>query len=266
MLSPAWMQFKIGPILRGEADNRIYYNLFKERKDDIKGIKRILYQYFVDKNLEPSDLYSKYKKCNSTYLIIIFEGYKDYFQKLSGWDKFLHNEIRRITKDRWIREIDQAPHIPIGIHIRRGDFIEAKSESDFYYKGGIKTPLSWFMDSLDVIRETIGYKVGAFVVSDGNEDELKDLLSLENVTLISTRAAISDLLIMTKAQTFIASGGSSFSAWISFLGQMPTISYPGQSLKWFKLENANKYYIGEFDPHSPPEQYLNELKFIFDKA
>jgi hypothetical protein len=68
--------------------------------------------------------------------------------------------------------------------------------------------------------------------------------------------------VLSKAKILIASGGSSFSAWASFLGQMPTISHPGQSLSWFKINNRNGYYVGEFNPTSPPQPFLEQIKSL----
>src|SRR5260370_306045 len=44
MLSPRWAQLKVGPFVRGEADRRLYFDLFKPGADDVRGIKRLRLQ------------------------------------------------------------------------------------------------------------------------------------------------------------------------------------------------------------------------------
>jgi Glycosyl transferase family 11 len=262
VLSPTWAQLKVGALLRGESDLRLYHNLFTKVAGEVGGLKRLLILCTGEAKAEPSDLEAPYSESSSNNIIIVFEGEKDHFRKLNGWNEFLHKEIRSITKDRWLRKADKLPNIPIGIHVRRGDFAKPKSIDDLYNRGAIQTPISWFIDSLTVIRDCVG-PVEAFVVSDGNDEELMPLLAVKGVVRIETASAISDLLALSKAKILIASGGSSFSAWASFLGQMPTISHPGQSLTWFKLINRRGYYVGEFDPHSPPPQgFVDQLKSI----
>jgi hypothetical protein len=111
--------------------------------------------------------------------------------------------------------------------------------------------LSWFRRTLDVIRSRLGYVARAVIVSDGSPEDLRELLSMENTSLLRPGCAISDLLVLANAHVLLASGGSTFSAWASFLGRMPTLSLPGQSLTWFGLGGPDGPYVGAFDPECP---------------
>ena len=122
--------------------------------------------------------------------------------------------------------------------------------------------MSWFVNGLEWVRNTIGYPAQAVVVSDGTSEELGPLLSLENVAFIRPGCAISDLLILANSRVLLASGSSSFSAWASFLGQMPTISHPGQPLSWFGLVNRYGRYVGEFNASSPPIEFAEQVRSI----
>jgi len=113
------------------------------------------------------------------------------------------------------------------------------------------------------VRDIAGYSARAVVVSDGTEQDLAPLLELENVEFLRPGCAITDLLILARAKVLIASGGSSFSAWASFLGNMPTISYPGQSLEWFKLKSDDNHFVGEFNYNSPSEVFGEQVREIF---
>lgn len=264
MLSPAWAQIKVGPLLRGATDLRFYHNLFKRAPGDIAGIKRLRLEVFARKGPEPEGFNSPQNiKGGLNDKIIVYKDRRDCFHDLNGWDQFLLQEIRSIVRERWLKKADSIAMIPIGIHVRRGDFVEAKSKNDFYTTGGLRSPISWFIQSLKVIRESLNFPARAFVVSDGNEGELKELLKVDNVFFVKQGSAISDLLLLSRAKVLIGSGGSVFSAWASFLGQMPTISHPGQSLAWYKLVNRKGYYLGEFDPDSPPQPFVQQLKAIF---
>jgi hypothetical protein len=130
-------------------------------------------------------------------------------------------------------------------------------------KGAIRTPLSWFSASVRAIRDMIGFPATAYVVSDGTPEDLHELLGLPNMILVRPGCAISDLLTLARCRVLIGSGGSSFSAWASFLGQMPTISHPGQSLGWFKLGASGDPYVGEFEPSSPPENFAKQVAATF---
>lgn len=269
MLSPQWVTGRIKPLLRGGIDLTCYkkqillLDLFNKKEGDIGGIKKILLQSRAIKEIEPDNFDLIQLEPNSKEVTIVFQGDKNHFNDLYGWEDFILKEIKVITKVKWLNLVDNFKDIPIAINVRLGnDFKTASSESDFYTKGAIKTPLKWFVESLLLIRENLGFPAQAFVVSDGKEEDLKPLLSLENVTFVRPGCAISDLLVLSQAKVLIASGGSSFSAWASFLGEMPTISHPGQSLSWFKINNRKGYYVGEFSPASPVQPFIEQVKGI----
>ncbi len=200
--------------------------------------------------------------------LIVFKGLGDYFKRLNGWESFLNDEICAVVKERWLSAAREVPVIPIGIHIRRGDFIEPKSYSDYYSRGSLRTPLTWFINSLKSIRETVGFDAKAFVFSDGSPCELNDLFKLRDVYPVRTGSAVSDLLALSRAGILLASGSSSFSAWASFLGQMPTVCHPGnpgQTLGYFNLVNRKGYYIGEYDPKTNiPEILTRQFRDILE--
>jgi hypothetical protein len=265
MLYPYWVQPRLGPLLRGGIDINCYANqillcgLFKKREEEVSGVWRLLHQFTAKKVPEPDNLYSM-AQYDSENVIIEFKGDKEHFRNLEGWDEFLLKALFEMTQSRWYEIVNKIKEVPIGINVRLGnDFKEAEKEEDYYTKGAIKTPLKWFVESLKLIRAVLGFPAKAYVVSDGTESSLRELLTLENVYFQRPGCAITDLLVLAKSQILIASGGSSFSAWASFLGQMPTISYPGQSLGWFKINNKKGYFVGEFQPDAPTESFLNCL-------
>jgi hypothetical protein len=161
-----------------------------------------------------------------------------------------------MTRERWVCRADEVGAVAIGIHVRRGDFDQASSEDDFILRGAIRTPIEWFVQSLCAIRRIRGDAVPALVVSDAPDGALAPLLRQEAVKRVDTGSAIGDLLVLSKAQLLIASGGSSFSGWAAFLGQMPTLAYPGQSLEWFGITPMHDQYVGEWSHHKATPQLL----------
>jgi hypothetical protein len=184
--------------------------------------------------------------------IIEFKGCGSYFKDLNGHNKFIYERILSITRDERLKEVERLNKDlpPVGIHIRRGDFFGRKL-----------TPINWFVESLRCIREYLGYNINAFVVSDGKEDELRPLLETKGVILLGDYPAITLILALSQAKILIASGSSTLSGWASFLGQMPTISCPGQPLGWFNLKDS--IYLGEFNPDFPDENFIKQVKNIF---
>lgn len=273
MIFPQWTSPRIGPLIRGGIDLKSYptqillLNLFQKRADEIGGLRRLLLSYRAGRIPEPDQLDAvpgEAATSDNRDSIVLFKGDKDQFADLQGREQYIHGEIRAMTRKRWLRIVDQAGEVPIGINVRRGkDFRDAKSEGDYFTKGAIRTPLAWYIESLRAVREIAGFPTRAVVVSDGTEEDLKELLSEENVTFLRPGCAISDLLVLAKSRVFIAAGGSSFSAWASFLGQMPTLAHPGQSLTWFKLASNETQYVGEFRPHAPAPIIVQQVKRIF---
>jgi hypothetical protein len=71
---------------------------------------------------------------------------------------------------------------------------------------------------------------------------------------------------MSRARTLIGSGGSTFSLWAAYLGQLPTVFPPGHPPSWYKLENASGRFLGTFDPQRPDEGFLRDVDSAFGRA
>lgn len=97
------------------------------------------------------------------------------------------------------------------------------------------------------------------VVTDGSPNDLREVLEQGSITLLRPGCAPSDLYTLSRSRVLIGSGGSSFSAWASFFAQCPTVTIPGHSLAWFKLDHGASIYVGDFDPRSPPELFCKNL-------
>ena len=270
MLAPQWVQPRVGPLLRGGIDIRAYHRqilllgLFRQSSYTVRGFGKLRALLTSPRINEPTRFDEPHDGAMWTKnAIVVFRGPGNMFQDLYGRDRFLLGSLHGITKSKWLKLVNSTGQVPIGINVRLGnDFRTADSEEEYLRRGALKTPMSWFVDSLEWVRKIAGYPARALVVSDGTREALEPLLRLDNVEFVRPGCAISDLLILARSQVLLASGGSSFSAWASFLGQMPTVSHPGQSLGWFRLVNRHGYYVGEFDTHLPNQAFGEQVSAI----
>jgi hypothetical protein len=259
MLAPRWSQLKIGHLLRGEIDHRFYYDLFRRRENDVNGLKKTWLRAFAVDVKEPGEDPTAASDTTKD-VIVTFEGPGGHFERLNGWSEYLMQELRAITRERWLDVVDEFGEVPLAVHVRRGDFALAATEDELFTRGGIRTPTVWFTRCLDTIRSAVDARVRTVIVSDGTDWDLRDLLTRTDVELVRTGSAIADLLLLSNARVLIGSGGSTFTAWASFLGQMPTVTVPGQSLRWFNLRHQNGSFVGEFDPDHPDITFLNQCR------
>lgn len=260
MLSPAWSQIKVGPLLRRESDLRLYHNLFLKREGDISGLKRLWLENTLSSVPETANSNSPSRKGNG--IIKVFQTEGDRFGSLNGGHEFLLAELRLITRPKWLSAADEIGTVDIGMHIRMGDFSIPASERDLYGGWQVRIPMSWFGDTMESIRKAVGSSAKAIVVSDGTDDELRGLSRIENVKVLRTGSAIGDLLTLANSRILIGSASSSFTAWASFLGQMPTAIHPSGSMEWFNLEASKNQYLGTFDPGSPASEFICQAKAI----
>jgi Glycosyl transferase family 11 len=257
MLTPCWAQVPFGTILRREADLRTYTNLFIRRDGDISGWRRAYVRLRAKKVTEPERLTDDVPYGDGMH-VVVFEGMKEQFQPLRGWHELVRQELLTITRRDWREKAEAVPGRFIGIHVRRGDF-QRPGVADLSRVDNTCTPLAWFVESLKAVRARISATVPAIVTSDGSPNELHALLTMENVRLVSTGSAIGDLLVLSRAVLLLASG-SSFSAWASYLGQMPTLSHPEQSLmRLFRLGSSTGRFVGGFDPSDAPVAFFDSL-------
>ncbi len=245
MLAPTWSQVKIGPLLRRERDLRIYHNLFKRSSDLIAGSRK-QWILLTNKRVQERTEFDCGPKLRGG--IVIFSGLRDYFGSLNGKHKLLLAELRSITRKKWLDRADEIDDVPIAIHVRLGDM-----------QGRFRKPIEWYVRCLRFVRSISENNARAYVVSDGNRADLARLLEEPETDLVRTGSAISDLLFLTRGKVLIVSGCSSFGAWASFLGQMPTMTHTGNPLSWFNLSNIYGNFIGEFDPDRPDIQLMADV-------
>lgn len=266
MISPIWVRPAVGQLFRGGVDLRAYmrqlvlWGLFNRRVGDLgvlRGLVKMQRLAIMQGPEDPRDLVIP-PDVRSDY-VIHFQGLGQYFWPLQGWSDYLRAELCQIMAPRFRLIVDEYPVVPIVMCIRCGNDYDPCPLDRTVLNPGEKTPVQWFKRCLELIRNTLGSPVPAFIVSDGTAVQLSELLVQDNVQLVRPGSAISDLMVMSKGRVLLASGSSSFAAWGAFLGQMSTASHPGQPMtKEFNLVAERGQFIGEFDPDRPDPIFLDQ--------
>ncbi len=249
MLFPRWAQVPIGTLIRREKDLRTYTNLFQPADGDVTGLRAAYIRLRAATVPEPEKVDGAVAAARGTQLVV-FEGMRGQFAEINGWSGLLKDELEAMTRPIWRERARAFPAPFIALHVRRGDFQRSIAAAELATAGNAITPIGWFVDTLRCVRAALGEARPAIVTSDGSDAELAALLAEPNVTRADTGSAIGDMLLLSRAEVLLASG-SSFSAWASFLGQMPTFTHPGQSLTRLFGLKSERAYLGELDPASP---------------
>ena len=268
MLAPHWVRARIGPALRGGVELRSYAHqillvgLFERPPDAPLARHQALLRLRARTVAEPEDLRTVPAVPGSGPTIVEFAGDGPRFEALAGWHAHLRSALFSVTRPKWRRIVDRYADVPIGVNVRLGkDFRAATDESEYFRAGAVRTPIQWFVDSLACTRQLLGFPATAVVVSDGTASELAPLLRMEAVRFARPGCAITDLLTLANTQVLIGSMGSSFSAWAAYLGQMTTVTHPGQSFDcgYFRIPNDGGQYVGPLDPAAPPAELTTSL-------
>lgn len=241
LLTPAWFSPKIGPLLRGEADKRMYLGIFQQDGVSLGGAMKLLSFLSVRRRIrfvnpleiQPGPKGTLYSPDPHVIAPYYFSGLFDYHSMIS---KLLLDMII----DRHVNRVKDLGRPQVAVHVRLGDFVPAV---DGITGANRQLPLEWYVDRMTALRSELGSDTHFTIFSDGRPDQIKSILEFPNAELRRGENAIVDLLSMARAQALIASA-STFSLWAAFLGRMPSIWHPGGLLQVFpndycvRLESA----------------------------
>lgn len=269
MIWPTWNSIPIGQIMRGDKNKRYYNDLFENRRGAVTGFKKCILRCFGRKvseeefcrkavGMEAGEVNGE-KNVASKGKVIEFTGMEGEFRPLMGGgnSRFIAEHLKSILQDRNRKALEFEPGNGICIHVRLGDFTRGGTKQSL--KDGtpnMSIPIAWYAGLIKQIREAVTEEFPVYVFSDGSREELKALLELPGVERKSFETAIGDILAMSKAKLFIASG-STFSRWVRYLGQMNSINYPGQ-MKQELLEDDSDCF--EIEAEEVPEEYLKRIQ------
>jgi len=203
IINPSWVQFNIGPYIRGEKDKRHYNGLFKSF-----GITSLNKNWLLlTRKYFPEDINPEIDKKG----IIVVDGLKNYFEDLHNHSDLVKNHLLTIVNNEALKSYNEVDTKFIGVHIRLGD-----------YGADSRISFQWYIEKMKFISNICNSKVEFFVFSDGTAEELSEVLSFPNTKLVFFGSAIADIMVLSKAKLILASD-STFSAWGAYLGQVPIL-------------------------------------------
>ena len=223
IIKTTWNNLKFGTYIRNEKDKRMYKDLFLET-EGISGFEKFFLLNF-SKNVR------------------IFSGMDNLFEPFKTNQNFVKSELLKIINPYHIKRASEFNSESIAIHIRMGDFINPVNEKSLR-KGewNYRLPMKWYKGLINKIKKESDLPI--YIFSDAFDDEIKEILLFDNCSRVYFGSAISDLIAISKCRILISSA-STFSMWASFLGQMPTIWFPGQMRQKLLLDNLK--FEGEVD-------------------
>ncbi|WP_289766029.1 hypothetical protein [Bacteroides acidifaciens] len=207
IITPTWLNLSFGTYLRLQADKRHYYGLFNSN-NEISGLRKM---WLLAKLQSTTDI-KKFIIEKDTNLLIV-EGIYDFFKPLIDYHEIIKNYILEHINPKLLEKINNFDFTDtLAVHIRLGDFPINR-----------RIPIDWYISE---IKKHKRYN-RVLIFSDGQDEELKDLLYLPNMERVFFGGAIQDIIAISRCSYLIGSD-SSFSAWGAFLGQVPCSFYRTQ--------------------------------------
>ena len=191
IIAPTWFNISIGTYIRHERDKRHYLNLFNHKN-------------------ELSGLYQLYLRLFKRNQILKVEGIDGFFAPLLDNNKIVFDYIYEHIKPERLTSVNAFDFVNcVAVHIRLGDYNESR-----------RIPFEWYKSKI----EQYGHGKKVILFSDGTDEELKPILSIDNVKRMHFGSAIADIIAISRCE-FLIGSDSSFSAWGAFLGQVPCCFY-----------------------------------------
>ncbi|TVR40204.1 MAG: hypothetical protein EA402_13950 [Planctomycetota bacterium] len=220
MIAPTWPSIKPKNLWRNPYDLRGYFGLFQRLPTDIAGLRRVSMLLFRRRSAEGMAPEQADRR------IIEYRGMRDFFAPFMDLQPLIARDLWAMTKARH-RPAPRPDRQPlITMHIRCGDFQVAQGEA-VSQQLNTRLPISWYAEAIQQIRGQLGTEVPVRLCSDGSTDELAPVLALPGINRSTAGSAIHDIWALSQGNLIIASG-STFSSWAIFLGQKPSLWFPGK--------------------------------------
>lgn len=251
MFRAHWRQVHIGPYFRGERDKRQYHRLFRPSYGESWLKMPWLFAQGYRIRSEESVASSR----SSSRNIVLFDGMKGCFEPLQNKNSMIYRELSAAARHRVSAELPLLPSFHIGVHVRFGDFAIGTTTQLLGGARNTRVPQRWYAEAIAKLRELFGVAVPAIVYSDGDNNELTELLGIPGVFRIESGNSLAEMMSLSRAPAIIASG-STFSAWASFLQQAPTLYHRGQlhyptrisgqgEVEWMPGEDVGDCFLSE---------------------
>jgi hypothetical protein len=205
-------------LLRKEKRHEYYTNPFKFNLK-IKNLPSILFSIVNSRKYLSQEDCENVVKENKIYIFSGMLAPPHYFNKLLDHREFIVKCFNDSLRKEILRKIKDYEIPDIGVHIRKGDFIEL----------GRTTPVSYFKNCIEQIRHFVGYAIPVTIFTNANEkyEDIKELLNMPYVTLPKEDIAIVHLVLLSKSKVIITSPHSTFGFWAAFVSEAIIINTDG---------------------------------------
>jgi hypothetical protein len=188
--------------------------------------------------------------------VVQFRGMEGMFAPFRDDHELVYGELLDLARPQHLSAFSDPDPAPIGIHVRRGDFVWYDTWEETISIHNSMLPTEWYVGAVQAVRSAIGRPTRAYLFSDGSEEELAPLLGLPNVERVHFGSGLADMLALTRCRLLITSG-STFSMWGSYLGQVPAIWHPGKRLMHLLLEHPEREI--EWLPGDPLPAWVTDV-------
>jgi hypothetical protein len=212
MLQPTWNNFSIGAIIRKQKDFRNYSDIFNADSSYVNNFKKLRLLIFNKKVLEENIIDHDFKSND----VLMVKGLKNFFNDLYDANNLIYENLLKITNKKNLQGLNFNYENSITLHVRRSDFNGLTAATEI-------TDDQWFVRIINLLRKKLNQELKVYIFSDVKNHQIQNLLSLTNVYRLDYKTSVADLLSMTKSKIFVGSKHSTFSHWVSYLGQMPTV-------------------------------------------
>ena len=219
-----WTQFQLAPILHG-GDFRFYWNYFRP-VCEVGFFDRQRIQRKAQIILDPPLVQTSLPDRQVIYEFTQIPHWGNFFGDLKPHRDGVCEAMLGMLSQSCRREYDKARKPVVSLQVRMGDFLRLRPGEDFAKVGGVRTPLDYFINVINFIREIHEGVVPVTIFSDAPARQLRELLILPNVQLAPHRRAVVDMLLMSASKVLVTSAGSTFGYWAGFLGESAIIMHP----------------------------------------
>ncbi len=258
-----WTRLQKAPFLHG-GDVRLYLNYFN-RTSQVDLTTRLRACFRSQVVSEPTVVRTAVDPAGVVYEFSQVPHWADYFGDIRAHRDEVREALFRLLAPARLRELAaQEPPI-VCAHVRMADFRPLGPNENFKEVGGVRTPLEYFRNLIQDIRQVHCSCLPVEIFSDGGARGLASLLDLPRISLAPRRSAIVDMIMMSKSQVLLASAGSTFSYWAGFLGQCALILHPDHIHAPIRPAAVNRvHYEGPLvgPPTEWPAVFLDGVKRI----
>lgn len=237
-----WINYSKSTLTFWDKNSRIYFRYFNNKPNICLLLIYFFFKIFFKKSISNQINYNKIQNAK-IYEFSKVPHWKDFFYGLRENHSTIKKGFFEMLNSSIKSEFEKLEAPVIAVHVRMGDFRNLKQGEDFKKVGGVRTPLDYFINLINNIREKTHVNLPVSIFSDGTPDELKPLLNLKNVSLIKNSKDIIDMLHISKADIIITSAGSTFSFWSAFFSKAIVFIHPDHFHSYIRPQEINNYYF-----------------------